>query len=438
MRWSWLFNLIFLVGAILGGCASLKPSKGPPKGEQAAAGSLVIFNPANLLGAATLPAEFVTDRNYSPMWLVQNEIAIAGSTNGKSVVVGVSGSNPEQQRVIAEDYGAGAPDGVLMDFAVSPDGAQIATVFADSDRTHIQVMVRPAEHDDRWQSIVTMPGAFVVARISWINPALLALTLHSDDPAHRGVTEGSLELVTLGNQPVVKVLDQIQCPVRDLSFSPNGQLAVTQSDRDAMQWLIYLGRQNCHELAASQPLRVIGWAPDSSSFLYFTVGDTEVPGVYSYSVAKGAGSLVAISSGAAAYARDATIVALGNDDLTWGRAAQAPYKIVIAQIALRQSSSSELIINSLGLPLTPAILSRSKMRFSLASQNALIDTAVVTARGTTQELIKYSYPTRSAAVLVAAPPDEALSPAWSPNGAAIVVVDTTSHPNFVTVLSPSR
>lgn len=434
MRWSSPFLLVVTALAIFG-CATRKTSGTSLHLSQAIAGALVISQPTNMIGTAALPADFVADRNYRPMWLQEGQIAIAGTTSRKSTVVGINGAHPEDQRILAQDYGPGAPAGTLLDFATSADGAALATVYADSDSKQTHVLMRSAGDRDQWQNIATVPGIFPLARLSWINRGLIVLTLRSDEAMSRETLGSSLALIQLSDPPSVRLLDHIQCPLNDPSFSPSASLALTQSDHEDIEWLINLGDQRCHEFLANQPLHVLGWAADSSSFLYLTISDNQIPSIYRYNTTRGNTSTVAISSAAAAYADNATIIAFGNDDLSWRRAASSPSRIVIGQIAVQEPAKGQMTINSLGLPLTPAILSRSTMHFAPVSQKALIDTAAVTNQGIAQKLIEYSHRTHAAWVLASAPPDEALSTAWSPNGDMIAVVDSTMRPNVVTVLA---
>ncbi len=66
------------------------------------------------------------------MWLqTGDEIAVAGSVNGRSVIVGYGESAWQSRRVIAEDGGTGAPNGHIVDVAPSPDGLTLALAVLD-------------------------------------------------------------------------------------------------------------------------------------------------------------------------------------------------------------------------------------------------------------------------------------------------------------------
>src|SRR5581483_6180041 len=434
MRWSVVDLLLAVV--LLSACATRAVPKPVSSLPQTATASLIVSDrAATVIGSAPLPEHFQSDHNYPPIWLKDGELAVPGVVGQESLVLAVSAAEPRRQRIIARAGADGLPNGALMEFAASPDGATLATLVAD--RSRVLLMARPAALDAPWQTVTALPASrsLAAARSNWIAPKLIAVTLAGGDWG-KTTSEDTLALIAWSAAPAVRFLDRLQCPPVGLSYSADGHFAVKQSDHPQMEWLIDLRTQQCRELAAAQPLRVLEWAPDSASFLYETVGDDGVPGVYRYLPARGAGSTVAVSSGAAAYADDAAIIALGNDNLTPVRAARSPDGIIIAQIAVQHPQQGELIVNSLGLPLTPIILSRSSMRFSAASQRALIDTAAVTNQGTAQKLIEYSYRTHAAAVLATAPPDEELTTSWSPDGAELAVVDSTSDPNSLTILAP--
>jgi hypothetical protein len=246
----------------------------------------------------------------------------------------------------------------------------------------------------------------------------------------------SLALISVGGAIAIRPLDQIKCELSRLSFSPDSRLAVAQGDTNAPPALIDLHAQTCSALTIREPIRVLSWAPDASAFLYF--GQNGGPATFHYDLASGHSALVAISSRAAAYASDGTIVALGNDALSWRRVADASSKPFELQIALIPSNRGITYANPLGFRTSPLMLAQSSMVFSEATDDAAMDIKIPDNSGTLRELIDYSYPARAAFLLASGPADAALALSWSPDGRLLALVDTAAQPNRLTVLAPPR
>jgi hypothetical protein len=158
--------------------------------------------------------------------------------------------------------------------------------------------------------------------------------------------------------------------------------------------------------------------------------------VFRYQRTSDATDTVAVASGAAVYLSDGTIIALGNRELTWRRAAQAPDQIVTAQVALMPTHPGEITVNSVGLPSTAALLARSTI--TMAADHALINTATAVDGATMRKLVVYAYPARAAWVIATAPVAAAISANWSPDGKFVALIDASEQPNRLTVVASPR
>jgi hypothetical protein len=189
----------------------------------------------------------------------------------------------------------------------------------------------------------------------------------------------------------------------------------------------------------SGPVRNLGWAPDSSAILYAARdSDGKNAGVFRFTLATAQRTLIAVSSAAAAYASDGTIVAVGNGQLSWKRVAQDPGAPIKAEVALLNPLTAVVTINSLGFQTPPAMFARSSMVLAYASDNAAIETFVPTSDGLLRELIDYSYPARSAFVLASGHAAGPLTMSWSADGRALAIVDSDGSLAKLTVLNPPQ
>jgi hypothetical protein len=438
MRRAWLGLIAAALLAMVGGCASRSPGKIsiPPAIRN---GSLVITSGIRVVSSTSLPEGFETDPDYAPIWIRHGtEIAIAGMAGGKRVLLSVAGPEGLQQRVIAEDLGPAEQDRIL-DIAASADGLTLAIAVAEPQENRVEVLLRDALSDSVARSASSFDGASAWAQLKWLDGATLALARRSESGVDDNAADvTSLDLITVAGSLETKPLEQIKCALSPLSFSPDARLAVAQGDIKAPPALLDLHAETCRTLTIGEPVRVLAWAPDASAFLYSAHGKNGVPGVFCYDLASGRSVIVAISSGAAAYASDGTIVAAGNTELSLRRAADASSKPIVVEIASITPYHGVITVNALGLTTLPAMLARSSMMFSRNTDCGVMDIAIPAPAGPLRELIEYSYPTRAAFILASGPADAPLALSWSPDGKLLALVDAGVQPNRVTVLAPPR
>ena len=394
-------------------------------------------------GVAPLPGDFVADMSRPPVWLQGgSEVGVIGTRAGKGAMLGFSGINLSRQRVIIEDGGAGAPEGRLLDVAASAGGDTLATAVAAMSRDRLDVNLADASTPADGHRIASLEGEFESVQLTWLKSGNIALAVQADTPAKASLTTetaavpvSGLYLITLGPGTSMRRLDGVQCSLSPLAFSPNDAFAVAQGTGSASPAIVDVHEGKCVGFPSETPLQVLGWSPNSAALLYQTA---ERNGVFRFDRLTGRSDTIAISSGAAGYASDGTIVALGSQELSWRRAVTEPASQVKAQIALLDPHQSLITINSLGFATRPALLAQSTMVFSPVSDNAVIDTAVPGTTGLVREIIEYSYPVRAAFVLARGAVRGPIAISWSPDGKQIAIVDGDAAGGTLAVIAPPK
>jgi hypothetical protein len=461
MRTSAIFVFPLLLS--LAGCSLFKSKPPPPPPRPlyvSRTATLEITNGIGVAASVELPPGFAPDFDSPPMWLAQGlAIGVAGALDQKAVILGFHGDRFNQAATIARDFGPGAPNGRIVAVAASPDGLELATAVAAEDAPRLDLTVIDSISGGEGHSVASFDGSFRLVSLTWLDRTTIAILIKASDAATATTantpaptdspstletaatanTGAGLYLVGISGIGSITHFDKIKCGLGRLSFSPSRRFAVSEGDRDTAPAVIDLRTQACAEIRVPQRIRILGWAPDSSAFLY-AVGDRDGKnaGVYRFTVATGRRTLIAVSAAAAAFASDGTIVALGNSQLSWKRLAQKPDQPIKAEIALLNPLTAVVTINSLGFETPPTIFARSWMLLTPASDDAAIDTFVPESNALRRELIEYSYPARSAFVLASGRPAGPLSMSWSTNGRALAIVDSDGAHAKLTVLIPPQ
>jgi hypothetical protein len=444
MRTSLSVTLAIAAAFALGACAARKPHKPPPKPLYAAhSATLDITYGINVIGIASMPRGFTPDLAHPLMWLRDGpEIAVAGNLQGRTLVIGFSGPRLSNSRVLAEDFGPGAPGGNILDVGVSPDGLMIATAVAEPSQSRLELVINDDVNLGHGHPVASIDGVFDAAQIAWLDNATIALV--ADAPQAAGgrtgasggaIPERGLHIITIGPQNSSRYLDRITCPLSRLAFSPNRYFAVGQGGPDAPPAIVDVHDQTCRTLRIGGPIRVLGWNPGSTAFLY-SAGYGSGGGVFRFDLASGKVAPVAISSGAAAYAGDGTLIAAGNSMLSRKSIALNPNARTKVEVAQFDPHQPELRLNSLGFETTPAMLAASQMVFSQVSGRGIIDMATPGVAGPLRELIEYAYPSKAVFVLAAGAAQGPVTMSWSPDGILFAFVDGTPRLWTLTLLAP--
>jgi hypothetical protein len=415
----------------------------PPQRYAAHTATLDVTFGLHVAGVTLLPEDFVPNMSRPPLWLQGgSEIGVIGTRANRGAMLGFSGPHLAQERVVIEDAGRGAPGGRLLDAALSPDHHSLAVAVATAAKDGLEVNLIGASGPGGAFRIASLEGEFAFAQLTWLNTAQIALATQAVTPMGGGSASetvpppaSSLYLISAGPPTSIRRLDGIKCPLSPLAFSPNGAFAVAQGAASAPPAIIDVRGQQCEGFPSNIPVKVLGWAPNSTAFLYRTANRS---GVIRFDMLTGRSAPVAISSGAAAYADDGTIIALGSQDLTWQRAIAEPMTPVKMQIALFDPRQSMTTINSLGFATQPALLEQSTMVFSPVSNNAVIDTLIASTAGPERLIIEYSYPARAAFVLAHGAAAGPVAISWSPDGRQIAILDGNAISHTLAVITPPK
>jgi hypothetical protein len=442
-------HLLFLasLALITASCASRKPPALPP--YEAHAASMGITRGMRLAAFAQLPDGFVPALSMPPIWLEGGrELGIAGSANGKSIILGLSGADLVHGRVLAADFGPAAQAGRIVDAAANKDGSRLATLVAEPSIQRLDVIVRSMTEGDYGQVIGSFDGTYDQASLAWLGRDILAVALHpgaqqtvsasAPDNQPAMLAANGIYLVDVTNPASLFHLDGIDCPVSRLNVAPDARLALSQGAAGIAPALIDLKSHRCTRLAITAAVQPLGWAPDSSAFLFAAPGPNGVIGSFRYVIASGAISTTAVGSKLAAIASDGTLVAIGNRNLTWQKAADNPAGSMSVQVAMINPGTGEIKINELGYSSTPALLAQSLIVYSQVSDYAAIDALMPGIAGPERQLIDYTERSRNAYVLGRGPADTPIAMGWSPDGTMLAVVTSGRAASVVTVFIPPR
>src|SRR5260370_6262656 len=310
-------------------------------------------------GAIALPSGFAPAVGYPPMWL-GTEIGVAGEVEGKTAVLGFRGAKLAKRRVLAQDFGAAATAGVIVDIAAGPDGTNLATAVSQPQNNRIVVFLRDltSPSDAEGHALASVDGSFALVHLTWLDSATLSLALRapapspdSTEPAAAGgaALDAMDGLYVIYGAKLPQRFHQPGCALSRLSWSPNRRLAVAQGDVQVPVALIDYTAKTCQKLNIATPIKVLAWSPDSTAFIYTAPNvDARSTGIFRYELATGAITLVAVSSSAAAFASDGAIIAVVNRELSWRRVAAQPQAKVKVGIAPFDSNQSEFRRNRLG------------------------------------------------------------------------------------------
>ncbi len=442
--------LAMLLAISVAACATKKPAPAqpPPPPIAGHTATLDITGGMQVVGALAMPSGFTPVPAWPPMWLEQGrEIAVAGLVGDKATVIAFGGSGLADQHELGEDFGPLAPGGRIVDIAASPDGMELATAVAEPTANRLEVVVTDVLAGGSGHPVATFDGDYPFVTLQWLDPTTIALSIRAAPPPPDQAAApvetlppaGGFYAIRIGGPGTVAHFDKIRCPLAGLSFSPSRRYVVSEGDAATHPAIVDLDSQACVALSAPAPLKVLGWAPDSSAFIYAAnAGNGGLPGVFRYTIANGTVAIIAVSSSAAAWASDGTILAMGNSQLSWKRVAQAPAALARIQIALFSDQHPQIQMNGLGYQSLPAMLARSTMTFTAATDTAAIDAIRPGATGPLRELIDYSYPARAAFIVAEGPARGPLIMSWGPDGRTLAMLDGDRSLAMLTVIVPPR
>jgi hypothetical protein len=382
------------------------------------------------------PPGFTPIANQPPLWLQGNEeLALAGTLEGRTEVLGFSGRGYKRVRLVAADGGPGAPHGKIVGLAASPDGQTLAVAEAEPGR--IEIVLRYVISDSGQNSVATFDGSFRAVSLAWLAPNTLAVGLAGESTA-APVEAGGLYLIhVLGAVTVEQV--KLTCPSSTLVFSPNALYAVSEGDQQTPPSLFDSRNGKCQQIIPDGPIKVLGWAPESAALLFSTpAGRGHGAGVFRYTLGSRKTELIAVSSSAAAYTGEGVVMALGNRELNFQSAAASPNQRVTAQIASFAPNEHHTLVDTLGTPTTPAMMMASTMAYSHGFAQLALQLFVAGPGGPTREILTFSIIDRKAFVLASGPFRGVAVIGWSPVANSLVIFDGDGTTGAVAVITPAR
>jgi hypothetical protein len=382
------------------------------------------------------PPGFTPIVGQPPLWLQgAKEIALAGTLQGHTEVLGFSGGGHKNVRLVAADGGPGAPHGTIVGLAASPDGLTLAVAEATPGR--IEIVLRYVISNGGQNSVSSFDGNFRAVSLTWVAPDTLAVGLVGES-ASSPTEAGGLYLVHVLGAITVEQL-KFSCPPSTLVFSPDARYAVGEGDEHTPVSIFDSRNATCHQVTPAGPIRVLGWAPGSAAFLYSTpAGHGHGAGVFRYTIAGASTELIAVSSSAAAYTGPGIVMALGNRDLNPQTAASSPEKRVTAQIASFVPKQAATIVDTLGIPTTPAMMMASTMSYSHGFAELALQLFAEGPAGPTREIVTFSIIDRKAFVLASGAVRGIAVIGWSPAANQLVIFDGDGAIGALAVITPER
>lgn len=384
-------------------------------------------------GLVETPPGFTPIVGEPPLWLQgASEIALVGTLEGRTEVLGFSGGRYRKVRLIAADGGPGAPHGKIVGLAASPDGLTLAVAEAEPGR--IEIVLRYVISNGGQNTVASFDGNFHAVSLNWLAPNTLAVSLAGGVPAAAPTDSGGLYLVhVLGAVTIEQV--KLTCPPSTIVFSPDSRFAVGEGDEQTPPSLFDSRNGKCRQLLAAGPIRVLGWAPQSSALVYSTpAGRGHGAGVFRYNIADGKTELIAVSSSAAAYTGAGIVMALGNREA----AGAAPDKRLTAQIASFVPRQGATIVDTLGIPTTPAMMMASTMAYSHGFAELAIQLFADRPEGPTREIVTFSIVDRKAFVLASGAVRGVAVIGWSPVANRLAIFDGDGAAGALAVITPQR
>jgi hypothetical protein len=456
MRRSFLPILAVTIAAGLTGVScSTKSEPHPLPTAMVRTATMNITPGIEVLTHLALPGGFIPSPDYPPMWLqAGKEVAIVGTVNGHTVVMGYGGTGYRTARVLAEDGGIGAPDGSLADVAVSPNGMVLALAVVHPKDRRLDVVTRDVISEGAANPVSNFDGEFDSVSVGWLGDFTISIALRSraekeasmaplavtseTTPAPASVAASSGLYTINVNGVVTTGYQKLKCQTSRLSWSPEGAVAVAAGDADAPPEVIDRGKEACQRINAKPPIRVLDWAHDSKAFLYEDTTQAIGTGTYRCDLATNSVRLVAISSGAASFVGNDQVLALGSGSLTFRGAQYAPEGPVRAEVAISNPDSSETEVQSLGFESTPAMMAASKMTYTRETDSAAIATFAPSPSGPMRKIVIYSVAPRRAFLVAFGPVRGTMSMSWSPRGRYLAIADGDATAAALTIMSPPR
>jgi len=431
-----ILPLVVLLGFGAAACSLFGHQEKPPPPVTKHTATMDLTPDITVNALVAMPPGFTPIAGQRPLWLQGNqELALTGTLQGRTEVLGFSGRAYKRVRLVAADGGPGAPDGKIVGLAASPNGLTLAVAEAVPGR--IEIVMRYVISNSGQNSVASFDGNFRSVSLTWLAPDTLAVGLAGESGASSAGAGGLYLVHVMGTVTVKQV--KFTCPPSMLVFSPDRRFAVGQGDERTPPSLFDRNSGKCQQVAVDGPIRVLGWAPGSAAFLYSTpAGRGHGAGVFRYSIPGAKTQLIAVSSSAAAYAGEGVVIALGNRDLNPRSAASSPDRRVTAQLASFIPTQGQTLVDTLGIPTTPAMMMASTMIYAHGFAELALQLFVDGPGGPMREIVTFSIADRKAFVLASGPARGVVVIGWSPGANNLVIFDGDGTAGALAVITPAR
>lgn len=452
---SSLIGILLATAFAFAACSSSKPPTPSRPVSVAGTSTLAITNGVRVMASLPMPPGFAPIEGRPPLWLQSGtEIGIVGSADGHVVVLGLSGAGWRNQRVIAAEVGPDAAEqGSIVDAAASPDGMTFATAVAVAGEKRLDIVMRDLIAAGPGHPITSFDGLYDLVSMHWLSNSTIAITLRprpeteatpvaqpeesseAAPPPPPKPSAGLQLLVVTGAGSVAPM--PLSCPVSVLQWSPHGVYAVGMGDAKTPPVLLDRRKSTCTTLAASAPVEVLSWDPETeNSFLFVQTVEGKNRGVFEHDIRTGKDRLIAVASGAASYVANGPILAYGNQKLTWKSLQENPLQPVIAELAEFNPDKPEIDVRQLGFRTVPPMLENSTMTYTHPTDRILLQTYEPAVPVAMRKLIVYAERVDSAFQVAFGPAKGMVQTSWSPHGHWIAILDGDATNSMLTIISP--
>jgi hypothetical protein len=424
---------LILAGLIITavGCASKKPPP-PPSFWQYRQADFATAPGVPLYAMVSMPEGFAPDRSAAPIWLGGGiEVALIGTYQGGPAIVGFSGTQFADYRILASEQTSEHSKKRILDAAASPDGSALLVAAARADRSGIDLSTRYMSAPDRSSVLATVKGDFDSASVAWFAHNEMVLTARGTARDDLPVETTIYAFNSAGKQIAKK--KTTRCDLSLAFWNLSGTLAFVPTKPGAAATLFDRRKGKCSELLIPGNVRFIQWSPDDQSFLYVAAlaGASGAGGfaAFDYDLASDASRMVAMSSGAVAFTDSGAVAALGNRKLTNRAISRLPYESIPLEIALLNLGSGETQITALPLQATPEAMTSSAIHYSAAASSLAFELPVASTQGGV-DIGTFDLRSKTTGLLARTLRSSNPPPlSWSPDGALLALVKIDSWPS---------
>ena len=436
--------------------SAAQPNPAPPLAQAGTA----LAAKVPVIATISMPAGF-TSEGWPPLWFQGGELAVIGRQSGRIILLGYSGADFQQQRVLAPGNGPDDRSHVILDLAENPKQTILATAIGDLEDGHVNINVRDVSNDQPARQVAHLEGHFSAAGLSWIDDTTLALGLAPRLPTPQATptsvpqasptptpgppaAEAGLYAVSLHQgSPPRKINPHCTRPIdfTHTVWNPDGRYAIVDSSAPPPILIDRISLE-CKDLniPAGQRFHLVGWDQNSDRFLYAAAQTGsylgELPGFFEYDLGTGQSRMIAAPAAAAIYLQGGTIAALGNRNLNARLIAKSPDMLLAAEIALIDPNQSRITIAPLGFNTRAAALLKGSLAYSRIAEELAVQLFLPSAGGEIPVIVSFFPRTLKARPVAIAKAGSILSMSWSPLGDLLAVLDASAAPPVLTVLSP--